>query len=80
MHKSDTPLGLGSSDGLGAAVPKRNDVALWGSIVLLQLWGAVGYLKPGWLPALAGLAQLVLTCAIYFDRNADAPPAGKKSA
>jgi len=70
--ENDTPGLVRLSDGLGAAVAKRNDVALWGSIVVLQLWGAVGYLKPGWLPALAGLAQLALTCAIYFDRQTSA--------
>ena len=55
------------TEGLGAAVTKRDDVALWGNIVLLHLWGAVGYLKPGFLPAMAGALQLVVLLAFVYQ-------------
>ena len=62
--------------GVGRPVPKRDDVALWGNIVLLHLWGAVGYLKPGWFPALAGAAQVVLLCAMVYADRLQAKAAG----
>ncbi len=57
-------------DGSAAAMArraKRDDVTLWGNIVLLHLWGAVGYLKPGWLPAMAGVMQLVILLAMIYQ-------------
>ena len=73
-NKESGPLlGLGSIAGLGAAVTKRDDdVALWANIVLLHMWGAVGYLKPGWMPAMAGVVQLVLLLAVYKARQLEA--------
>lgn len=68
MAQTDRPLPVLSSDELGVAVTRRDDAALWGSIVLLHLWGAVGYIKPGWLPAVAGVAQLILLLAVYYSR------------
>ena len=62
------PASLGQVERLlGAAAPKRDDVALWGNIVLLNLWGAVGYLKPGWFPAMAGVLQLVILLAMVYQ-------------
>ena len=67
ISESNPPALVGLSEGLGAAVPKRMDVALWGNIVLLHLWGAVGYLKPGWFPAAVGAAQLVILVAMMYQ-------------
>lgn len=43
---------------MGDAQQTRDDVALWANIALFNLWGAVGYLKPGWLPATLGVTVL----------------------
>jgi len=48
--------------------------------VLLHLWGAVGYLKPGWLPAAAGVAQFVMCLAVYKARQLEAKLAKQQSA
>ena len=64
-HDATRRDGSRLSEGLGAAVPKRDKVALWGNIVLLHLWGAVNYLKPGWFPMMAGVVQVVLLLAMY---------------
>ena len=79
-NRTTPPFGLASTDGLGAAAAKRDDVALCGSIVLVHLWGAVGYLKPGWFPAMAGTAQLVLAGAIYYNIRSEAKRAQQQSA
>lgn len=60
---------------LVAPLEKRDDAALWGCAVLVHLWSAVFYLKPGWIPALAGLAQLVVLCCVYLDSK---PATGKE--
>jgi hypothetical protein len=73
------PLGLSLHDVLGAGMPKRDNVALWGNIVLLHLWGAVGYLKPGWLPAIAGVVQVVLLCAFWRAQRLRAELARRKA-
>ena len=51
---------------LERAAATRDDVAIWGSVVLLHLWGATGYLQPGWLPAAAGTVQLVILLALFY--------------
>jgi len=45
-----------------------DNIALWGNIVLVHLWGAVFYLKPGLLPILAGIVQIVVLCAMFIER------------
>jgi hypothetical protein len=53
-----------------SADPKPvTDACLWANVLLLHLWGAVGYLKPGLLPTVAGFAQLVMLCALYHHRK-----------
>ena len=78
--KSSQPLGVGSSEGLGASEPKANSAALWGNLVLLHLWAAVGYVKPGWFPAMAGVIQLVLLCSVYHAAYLEAKLTRQKSA
>ena len=67
--------------GPGAGRPvQRDDVALWGNIVLLHLWGAVVYLKPGWFPAIAGVAQLLVLLAMFRVRQLEAKLAQQRRA
>jgi hypothetical protein len=46
-----------------------NSTAIWSNIVLLHLWGAVNYIKPGWLPTLAGVLTLLIVISLVCHQD-----------
>ena len=56
-----------------------DDAEVWANIVLLHLWGAVGYLKPGLLPIAAGALQLVVLISVLYARRLEAKLSQQKT-
>lgn len=69
MTEMQRPDGSGLSEGLGAAVPKRDDFALWGNLVIAHVWGAAFWVSPGWLPALAWAFSMLIAGGIAYERK-----------
>ena len=60
-------------DALIPAAPKRDNHALWASLLMVHVWCAATWVRPGWLPALLALVSLVIAGLImYEDRIAAA--------
>lgn len=59
--------GPGLSEGLGAAVPKRDRLALWGNLLMAHAWGAACYVRPGWFPAAVSLVSILLAALILYE-------------
>jgi hypothetical protein len=67
MSNFDQPLGLGCSEGLGAAVPKRDRLALWGNLLMAHTWGAACWVRPGWVPAALALVSILIAGLILYE-------------
>lgn len=61
------PDGPGLSDGLGAAAPKRDSVAMWGNLLIAHAWGAACYVRPGWFPAAVSMVSILLAALILYE-------------
>ena len=66
-EKADGPLGLASNEGLGAGPPKRDVVALWGNLLMVHVWGAACWVRPGWFPAAAALVSILIAGLILYE-------------
>ena len=67
MNTKATPGALGSTDQLGAAAPKRDNVALWGNLLMVHVWGAACWVRPGWFPAAAALVSILIAGLILYE-------------
>ena len=70
--KADRPLPVLSSEGLGAAAPKRDRLVLWANLLMVHLWVAAWWVPPGWYPAAMALVSILIAGLMTSMPNVEA--------
>lgn len=58
-----------SNDVLGATHPKRDNLALWGNLVIAHVWFAAGWVRGGFWPFAVGAISLLVAGLILYEEK-----------